>query len=200
MSADSPYTDSNGVLFNRLGLKDAQALHDAEANITRVRMAELKEHPIQGRFDTAHLRAIHKAIFKDVYEWAGEPRTVNMQKGESVFAFAQHIESSANKLLHQLARENHLKDLDKTQFVERAAFYMSELNAVHPFREGNGRAQRVFFEHLGREAGHSLDLSAVSRQMMNVSSEKAHLSGDSRHLQPVFQQALRAEQHRGLDR
>lgn len=197
---DQPYSQPNGLLYNKLYLSDSQELAKAEADFTRLRMVQLEKQPIEGRFDLAHLQAIHRHIFQDVYSWAGELRTVNISKGDSVFAFAQHLESSANKLLNQLARENHLKDLSRQQFVERAAHYMTELNAIHPFREGNGRSSRAFFEQLGKEAGHSLDLSAVPRQMINLSAEKAHLTGDSKHMQPVIQAALRAELNRGIER
>ncbi len=95
---------------------------------------ELALHPIAGNFDLAHLQAIHKHLFGDVYEWAGELRTVDIAKGHSYFAHYAYLESSATPIFAQLTKEHFLAGLDVTAFSERAAYYLGEMNALHPFR------------------------------------------------------------------
>jgi cell filamentation protein len=191
--SNDPYTDpTTGVLFNKLGIKDADRLAVAEANITAIRIAQLKEQPIVGRFDLSHLQDLHKHIFKDVYAWAGELRVVNITKQDSVFAFAQFLQPAATKLFETLAGERHLQELSVERFVERAAYYYSELNALHAFREGNGRTNRAFLEQLGKAAGHELDLSASAKDQVNEQSARAHLSGDYRHMVPLIESAVRS--------
>lgn len=188
--ASDPYADDKGVLHNKLGIRDETKLARVEGDLTALRIAELKIDPIKGNFDRAHLNAVHQHIFQDVYKWAGQERTVDIAKGDSPFARTQFIESSTDRLLTRLDREGGLKGLDQQQFAERAAYYMSELNAIHPYREGNGRATRVFVEQIAERAGHQLDFSKLSREQINSSHEKAHLSGDHKHLVPLIQAGL----------
>ncbi len=86
---------------------------------------------------------------QDVYEWAGELRDIDLSKGNSYFANHPHIASAAELIFQKLAKEGYLKGSDVTAFSERAAYYLGEINALHPFREGNGRAQREFIKSLG---------------------------------------------------
>ena len=89
------------------------------------------------------------------YEWAGEIRTVNISKGNR-FCRCDYIEPQINKLLSKLKDENCLKDYDKEKVAERLAYYLGEINVIHPFREGNGRTQRLFIEHIADSLGYSL--------------------------------------------
>lgn len=191
--ASDPYVDEKtGTLHNKLGIKNEHQLARVEGDLSALRIAELKIEPVKGNFDRAHLDATHKYIFQDVYQWAGQSRTVDISKGDSPFARTQFIENSTDRLLTRLDRENGLKGLEQPQFAERAAYYMSELNAIHPYREGNGRATRVFIEQVAERAGHQLDFSGISREQINSAHEKAHLSGDHRHLVPLIQKGLEA--------
>jgi cell filamentation protein len=148
-SEDDHYVDSkSGVLKNLLHIANQAALDSAEANFVAARSRELALKPLPGRFDLPHLQAIHKRLFGDVYEWAGQLRDVNISKNGTAFAAAMYIESSTAQLFQQLAHEKALAGLDQAQFSIRAAHYFGELNAIHPFREGNGRTQREFISHL----------------------------------------------------
>jgi cell filamentation protein len=153
----SRYSDSDpylylatGVLKNRLGIIDAAALEATEADLVAARSQKLELRPLTGVFDLPHLQAIHRYLFGDVYEWAGQLRTVDISKGNNSFAHHAHIATAANAIFQQLANENHLAELDPTTFSNRAAYYLGELNALHPFREGNGRALRAFISHLAK--------------------------------------------------
>jgi cell filamentation protein len=112
----------------------------------------LHESPVTPTYDLHHLREIHRRIFGDIYDWAGQIRTVAIAKG-ATFCLPQYIESSAAVIFDDLRDEDYLRDLDRDAFTGRLAHYLGEVNALHPFREGNGRAQRAFFGQLTLDAG-----------------------------------------------
>ena len=155
-----------GVLKNRLGISDEEELKKAEASLVAWRSYQLSEKPIQGRFDLDHLKAIHKHLFGDVYEWAGEFRDIDLAKGDSYFANHRHIVSAALPVFEKLAEENYLNGLDAAGFSSRAAYYLGEINALHPFRDGNGRAQREFINHLAYRNGYFIEWKNVSQEEM----------------------------------
>lgn len=160
------YPDSN-VLINKLNIKDADALSVAEREITSLRLAVAKASPIKGAFDLDHLQRIHNFVFGDIYEWAGKLRHVNIAKGNQ-FCLAQHLTQYADDLFRKLKEENYL--IGSENVPGRLAYYLSEINVLHPFREGNGRSQRLFIEYLAGIAGYEVDFSDVSAREMIVAS------------------------------
>jgi cell filamentation protein len=142
------------VLKNKLDLTDADELANFEAEVSDARADE--EVPA-GDLDYAHFKAIHRHLFQDVYDWAGEARTVRISKDNSMFCYPENIESEATKLFAKLKADKFLQGLSSKGFAKRAAHFLAELNAIHAFREGNGRAQLSFFLLLADRAGHSLD-------------------------------------------
>ena len=164
------YPHSN-VLVNKLGIEDAEKLRIAEREITSVRMANAKINVIKGNFDLLHLRKIHKYMFGDIYEWAGKIRWVNIAKG-NMFCNYEFIESNADILFRELKQENFLKNASNEQIPLRLSYYLSEINVLHPFREGNGRTQRLFIEYLAENAGYNVDFSQVTdKQMIQASAD-----------------------------
>jgi cell filamentation protein len=155
MPEDSYSDPVTGVLHNKLGLGTAAELEAAEREITHAALILLDESPVSPSYDLPHLREIHKRIFDDIYEWAGQTRTVAIDKG-AMFCLPQYIDSSAVVIFRQLRDEDCLRGLRRDAFVSRLAYYLGEVNALHPFREGNGRAQRAFFGQLARDAGFTL--------------------------------------------
>jgi len=149
-----PGTD---VLRNIPDIRDPRLLAAFEANATIARLVALDAGPLKGQFDVLHFRAIHKYIFQDVYPWPGQFRTVNISKGGAMFAAALFVDSALEAILRKLPGESYLAGADRESFARRAAFYL--INAVHPFREGNGRAQREFIRELGVGAGFLIDWS-----------------------------------------
>src|SRR5712675_1042429 len=151
--SSDPYTyPGTDVLRNSLDIRDPRQLAAFEANATAARLIELDAAPLEGRIDTTHLKAIHRHIFQDVYAWAGEFRTVNISKGGRPFGAAAFLESALQQVFRKLAAAECLRQLDATRFADRAAYFLGEVNAAHPFREGNGRTQREFLRELGRSA------------------------------------------------
>lgn len=177
------------VLRNLLGIKNQGALDKVESTLSFLRAAELREHPVAGHFDLPHLLQIHARLFGDVYDWAGQVRSVEIRKGHTVFARKLMIESAAGRLFDQLAGENHLRGLDPDQFSQRAGHYLGEINVLHPFREGNGRTQREFMGQLARQAGLRIDWSAASQDEMVRASIDAY-NGDYSGLSRLIRACL----------
>src|SRR5580658_2574621 len=119
------------VLKNLRGLTDPGLLARFEARRTHRRITELIDTPLTGKFDIAHFKAIHRYIFQDVFEWAGEFRTVNISKSGDPFAFHQHIGSCLDNICTELQRESHLSGCGLERFATRGAYYLGEINAVH---------------------------------------------------------------------
>lgn len=180
-----------GILSNKLGITDQSELEQAEASFVAWRSYELSQRPLAGCFDLAHLQAIHRHLFGDVYDWAGEIRTIDLCKGQSYFASHRLIERAARSLFENLAKEQSLKGLETTGFSERAAYYLSELNALHPFREGNGRAQREFINHLAHRNGYIIDWTGIDPAAMEQASIDAFHRGDTTKLATFIRDNLR---------
>ena len=167
---EDPYVyPGTDILRNKLNLRDADALAAEEIRKTGARLAELRAKPLRGAFDLRHLRAIHHYIFKDLYRWAGELRTVDIEKG-SYFAWTPFLQPVLQDLFEKLQKEKHLQSLDQDTTVYRLAHYLGELNAVHPFREGNGRTQREFVRELALQAGYTIRWAPVTREAMLAAS------------------------------
>jgi cell filamentation protein len=180
------YTDAaTGVLKNRLGITTEDELKKAEASFASARSYELFQTPLKGKFDLEHLKSIHSYLFKDLYEWAGQCRDIDISKGDNFFAHHSHIEAAAETIFAKLGKEKHLSKLPKADFCERAAFYLGEINALHPFREGNGRAQREFISHLACKNGYYIEWQNISQEEMiqaSIESFKGDCSKLSAHI------------------
>ena len=150
------FTGHDDVLENKLGIDDPELLRKAESDIVFVRLVEFSRKPIQGAFDFAHLKAIHKHLFSDIYAVAGKVRTVDLAKNGSVFCYVQNIDNMQQEIFDRLKRENYLQGLEKKDFILKLAELSGDLNALHPFREGNGRTIRCFLMQLANEAGYEL--------------------------------------------
>lgn len=186
-----PYVDPRtGVLRNLLGLTDAAGLAQAEARLAAAAEVVLfAEHLHLGHYDLPHLRSIHRHLFRAIYDWAGELRTVNMTKGDTVFALVEWLEPQAEQVFAWLADEHHLLNQPRDQFIEGASRFLSDLNALHPFREGNGRTQRAFLRLLAADAGWHLAWADVD-PAENAAISAAAMA-DRRAFVPLFDRILR---------
>lgn len=180
---------NSDVLINKMGIRDMERLMRLEKRLTMLRILELVDKPIQGKFDLRHLKSIHRYIFQDVYEWAGEIRKVDIAKG-NMFCNVKFIESQAEEIFGKLRRENYLGDLNEEEFSVRLAYYFSEINALHPFREGNGRSQREFIRTLAFHNGYVINFARVSREEMLKASEDSFLC-DYKKMEKLFLHCIR---------
>ncbi len=189
---EDPYSDPvTGVLYNKLGLISAADLETAEREITHAALILLDESPVSPSYDLPHLREIHRRIFGDIYDWAGQIRTVTIAKG-AVFCLPQYIDSSATLIFRELHDEDCLRGLRRYAFVSRLAYYLGEVNALHPFREGNGRTQRAFFGQLARDAGFTLAWQHLD-PVRNVDASAAIMSGDPEPMREMLDALVRDE-------
>jgi len=152
---------ASDVLINRFGILDEASLELAEVQATQTRIEQFE--PDFDDISLSGLQAIHRHLFQDLYDWAGELRMVDVSKGSTRFANVTRIAPEADKLFRQLAEERHLVGLPHPQFISRLADYYCELNVIHPFRDGNGRSQRLLFEIICINAGYSLRWQPIGR-------------------------------------
>jgi cell filamentation protein len=162
-----PYVDpETGVLRNLIGATTGAALATAEADLTAFAAIELAEHPVKVTRDLRQLRNIHHRLFRDLFEWAGELRTVDMRKaGDATAEFfmpASRVDSGGGFAFRELADDDYLRGLDRDLFILRLAHHYDQVNYLHPFREGNGRTQRIFWSQIARAAGFELNWCGVS--------------------------------------
>jgi cell filamentation protein len=159
------------VLRNRLGISDARRLDRIERRLVADRIAE--GAPV-GAFDLSHLRAIHRHLFQDIYDWAGELRTVEINKGGYQFQFRRYIQTGMHDVHRRLVQSKFLKGLSPNEFARRAGVIIGDVNYIHPFREGNGRAQAQYLKQLAAQAGHDLDLRRLDLALWIEVSKSSH--------------------------
>lgn len=185
-----PYVyPGTNVLKNLRDIRNAEALSQFEAMATTRRGIELEHRRLAGAFDSAQLRAIHRYIFQDVFDWAGEFRTVNISKSGDSFAFHEYIVPTLNKTFDDLRNERHLGGSYPETFARRAAYYLGEINAIHPFREGNGRAQREFIRQFALHNGLLIDWTCISQEQM-IQASRRSLRVDNLGLEDILGTAL----------
>lgn len=149
------------VLINLAHLRDQTALEEFEVEAVGRRALTA---PPPGDFDPAHYRALHGHLFGDVFAWAGEYRTIRTAKGGNPFCYPEWIGREMDKLFASLASAAFEPDADEELFVAAVADFLGELNAIHPFREGNGRTQLYFVRLLGLRSGHPFRSESVERE------------------------------------
>lgn len=138
---------NSDVLVNKLNIHDNKKLATVERKLVLLKLYTLRQNKNIGNFDIYHFLSIHKFLFEDIYPFAGKIRSEDIAKGSFRFAKWEYIEDELRKLLDKLSKDN-LKNLSKEEMAKKLAYYMSELNVLHPFREGNGRTIREFIRQL----------------------------------------------------
>ena len=145
------------TLENKLGITDSYELAKAEEKISKIKALELWESGLSdtlqpGTFQT--LATIHKYLFEDIYDFAGQVRNVNMAKGNFRFASAMYLHEALS----------HIEKMPQSTFDEITEKYV-EMNIAHPFREGNGRSTRLWLDLiLKKELGQVIDWSCVDKE------------------------------------
>lgn len=185
-----PYIDqTTGLLKNLLSATSAEEFEELEPQIVFANELELESTTIPRTNDLAEVLLIHKHLFKNVYEWAGETRTVDIKKDADdaeYFLLFGKILGAADYVFTELAKENYLKGLSRENFVKRLAHYYDQLNYIHPFREGNGRVQRIFWTRVADDAGYAIDWSAITGSENDEASRLAAEEMDVSGLENMF--------------
>lgn len=183
------YPDSS-VLKNKLDIRDPVLLRKVEADLSSARQAEIFHIPVAGRFTATHLCNIHRKLLGDVYSFAGHFRREDIAKGPTRFVTYSQIKEKLQRLLGQLQQEKWLENVPFEAFAARSAYYMAELNYIHPFREGNGRAIREFMRLLFLHNGYVVQWDAVDVEaLLNAMIDSVY---DTAHLEQILKQCLAA--------
>lgn len=189
-----PYAHpETGALINKLGITDPIELEEVEGLLVSVRDSKLAAAPLPGLFDFDHLCEIHRYLFADVYSWAGSVRTVAIHKGKFPFCMPEFIASYASDIFARAPTSSQLRELNSQQVSAALADFLADVNALHPFREGNGRSQRALLRHLAGSSGWNLDWGGLDRRL-NAQASEAAMSGDSQPLKDLILPLL--ERHR----
>ena len=182
------YPDTD-ILINKLNIKDAKTLFKAVERLTSIRLQELQNEPIVGKFGFKHLKKIHEYVFQDLYKWAGKTRTVDIGKG-NLFCTVPYIDDYAVSVFNKYYKQCYECKDDFDKFIDVLAENYGDLNALHPFREGNGRAQREFARELCLVCGYDFDLSCSTHKEMLEASIHSFNTGDNSKLKVIFKRAI----------
>jgi cell filamentation protein len=183
------------VLKNLPDIRDATALEVFEQRATALRIDEMIAAITAVPVNLALWQTIHRVLFQDVYDWAGNIRTVQLAKGNTVFAMPERIEAEARRVFDALERER-LPSLNRAQSVAKLAHHFGELNVLHPFREGNGRTQKLLFDEIARRAGYVIDWAKMDVDALLQAVIVAFQKQDYSPLERLFGKAIE-EKHRG---
>jgi len=171
VSSDSIYCyKGTSVLKNKLGIKEITKLRKAETEISFLRLESLAINKMNGRFTINHLKSIHQYLFQDIYRFAGDFRKEQIGKSGTWFYPPQEIQKQLIGLFKEIKEFIILKTNDDDFFFDRLAYFMAEINAIHPFREGNGRTIREFIRQLALFKGYLLDWSKCDKDEIMTAS------------------------------
>lgn len=172
-SVESGFDDcyeGTSVLINKLDIRDEMTLSEVESIITTTKISVLLGERYEGGFTAAHYCDIHRAIFEDLYEWAGKIREVELSKKGTHFHSPKGLERDLGLLFEYLNSQGCFMNEPMEQFAEHLAELYNDINLLHPFREGNGRAQRVLITQIAKRAGYDIDFTLVDRDRMMIAT------------------------------
>lgn len=177
------------VLINKFDIRDEEKLNEVESVLASARYAEWLNAPKADTFDFVHYKAIHHFLFSDLYDWAGQVRTVNISKKGTMFTPAENIERQAELIFKRLRERNYFKGLSRDEFVEEIVDFYCVTNAIHPFREGNGRTQRVFLTQLIRNAGYEINFADMDTDLLMIATIQS-AQGVTDLLKQIFSKSI----------
>ena len=173
-TASDIYLPGTDIPKNNLGITEPELLHEVEETLLQqAYQIFISECESNTRFDENYFKALHQRTFGSLYDWAGLYRIVDMSKGSSLFCRAVYLEQESRRIFLKLEQESFLQNSANWQpekFADRLAYYQSELIALHPFYELNGRITRLFFDLIAIANGYApIDYSnALSGQPINA--------------------------------
>lgn len=176
------------VLINKLNIKDETLLNKYEKELVAIRQAEITIRPIKGELDFEHLKAIHKYLFQDLYDWAGKTRTCNIAK-KDLFCLSQFIDSYASDVFGKLRNKNYMINSSFDTLIDGLTSLFGDINALHPFREGNGRSQREFINMIARINGYELSFVSITADDMIEASHMIN-NGHEEMIRVLFEKNI----------
>lgn len=182
--------EGTSCLINKFDIKDETVLKELETTITLTKITEYSLNPLFNTFDVQHYKEIHKYLFGDIYDWAGEYRTVDMSKKGTAFANADSIENLMSKCFERLNNKNLFQGLNFDDFVDNLVDFYCVTNMIHPFREGNGRTQRAFLTQLINENGYDIDFFKIDTDELMIATIQS-ANGVTDYLKDIFKYAIK---------
>ncbi len=177
------------MLRNKFGLKIDDELQKVEQSLTEIAAFEIKQQPPP--YDLGYLCIIHQHLFQQIYEWAGQIRTVDISKYRTRFCNCRRIEPEANRLFQGLAEADYYTNDSRKELVVNVSELYVEINMIHPFREGNGRAQRILFDHIVVNCDYELSLESVTENEW-TEANIAGAYGDNKPMEKIFDRCIGA--------
>lgn len=182
--------EGTSCLINKFDIKDETVLKELETTITLTKITEYSLNPLFNTFDVQHYKEIHKYLFGDIYDWAGEYRTVDMSKKGTIFAEVENIENLMSKCFERLNNKNLFQGLNFDDFVDNLVDFYCVTNMIHPFREGNGRTQRAFLTQLINENGYDIDFFEIDTDELMIATVQS-ANGVTDYLKDIFKYAIK---------
>ncbi len=182
--------EGTSCLINKFDIKDETVLKELETTITLNKITEYSLNPLFNTFDVQHYKEIHKYLFGNIYDWAGEYRTVDMSKKGTAFANADSIENLMSKCFERLNNKNLFQGLNFDDFVDNLVDFYCVTNMIHPFREGNGRTQRVFLTQLINENDYDIDFFEIDTDELMIATIQS-ANGITDYLKDIFKYAIK---------
>lgn len=196
--------DGTNVLKNKFGIQKPIELRPLEAAFLAARRTEIAAGAgPQQSFDSNYLKALHRHLFQDVFEWAGKTRgekialsdgsiasETEFNKGGKDYLYARFLPAAFEQFDKNLKEKNFLKALSRQDFGRAVTDIITDFTAMHPFRKGNGRVLRVFLSELALQAGHELDFSLISRERMRHAAISLHELDDSTFFRSLILELL----------
>lgn len=177
------------VLINKLDIRDQKELDTVEKQITLLRGIQAEQEMCFENVDFEFYRSLHRFLFVDLYDWAGELRTINISKKGTVFCEFSELEHIGVLKFERLKAMDLLRDMPDDAFLDEICELYHELNMLHPFREGNGRTLRLFITLLVRNTGRDINFSLCDSDILNIATIKA-AQGDTSMLRKVLEDII----------
>lgn len=187
-SQDSCYPGTS-VLINKLGIQNQAQLNENETLIVGVKSLQFELAPFLEPLDFSYYKRLHHFLFGELYEWAGTVRRINLSKQHTHFCSADEIESLAGRMFGRVEDMKFFCGLPRESFITELTDFYASVNYLHPFREGNGRTQRLYFRQLAQRAGYKLDFSAIDSDHMMIATIHA-ANGIQETLRDLFNEIV----------
>ena len=170
-AGNSKYTyKGTDILKNKLNIQDEELLKEYETRIVAFKIATINSQKLPQGYTPERLRFIHKYLFEDIFDFAGEYRQENITKDNFRFSEYEYIEENIERIFKSINIPE-MKKMPFQKFVETISYIMTELNVLHPFREGNGRTIREFVREYANSKSKDLSIGEFEFNWSNVNIE-----------------------------